>query len=1111
MYRYTDEGCYACHAAGDCTPFDHAGVTQGCAACHDVNQAFAALPVTGFTHPDMLGSDCGACHTPSTSCHQNLGWPDAGNAVNKSDPARDYSADEYLPTWAGTSIVSLTPQTEALPQLMNHGTTALPMAVTGTCTTCHLDAPVVYYPGDLHSSLANAVPPIAEPASCTDCHAVSMPAGFVGPFATSPARTPPGPEMKHDAVAWANGAPGTTQLVTQDCAVCHTSPSAAFDATWALNPAATGPAVFHASLALASQPQPASCLDCHANTRPSGNVTSGAISFDHSLPAASGDCAACHAASAPGFTVWSGGLFHAVAATTPTTCVPCHEGERPATTAGWLSSTYQQSPFDYGTNGSSIVHGDGQDCALCHSGSTSTWATGHLDHASAQVTQTTCIACHSTQRPDLVIGRAAADAGLNFDHFLDGTGDCFGCHQATVTAGTYVNYFKAGTSVLPGGDWQGGQKYPGAVLVSAPSQFITLNEITLQRGSNNLITGMTSQQTTLYNAMLHTSAAIPSQVSPGPAGAPDLNSCWHCHTNTAGTVTSYSNGQFHSSLTNYRATPGGTVMMIGQPMSGCTDCHSQMRPNGIVQLAGASIQSMDHHAPMNGLTLDTLDCSTCHAGAGTTWANGKLHPNLGSATPVDCAVCHYPLMADAAKADVAQTTNFTMKHRSAQMTIQKCDTCHTTAFSQAKNTPTQSTLWATGAYHVSLSAQPTLCNDCHLASEPAANASTQSSVTYAFSLGGTATNGAQWMNHGSTFVAGKDCSVCHRNDAKASGSQWLKSDTFHSQVANVTACQVCHGLTNGGSSTAGNKNNLPGAITNSSYLTTASQDSTTGVPAGTHDQIDHTDVNVTAHDCNFCHTQVGPGSGSEWAQAAFHKNFNSSNPLNTNGTTGRCSHCHLNVKPGTGFTAQAHAAFTNASGSTDCASCHSWPGTGGTSSPNWLGAVGGAPATISVGGFTVTNPPASNNTTVQAGIANLPHPAVGSQACSVCHTGGVGGRPAIGYDHASTLINNHCNSCHEDGSDLVGTPWNGTTGNTRPYNFSPVVANKGGDHCTLSNNYQHFYPTDCYQCHGAPTGTVNATTGTTYTTRWKFNHTESRMTNSATCNYCHGSANHCPK
>src|SRR5206468_2199254 len=98
-----------------------------------------------------------------------------------------------------------------------------------------------------------------------------------------------------------------------------------------------------------------------------------------------------------------------------------------------------------------------------------------------------------------------------------------------------------------------------------------------------------------------------------------------------------------------------------------------------------------------------------------------------------------------------------------------------------------------------------------------------------------------------------------------------------------------------------------------------------------------------------------------------------------------------------------------------------------------------------------------NNTTTEAGISNLPHPTVGSQACSVCHTGGVGGKPALGYDHASTLINNHCAACHEDGSGLVSAPWNNTTGNTRPYNWSPVVPSFNGNSRSLSNTFQHFY------------------------------------------------------
>src|SRR6266852_2366577 len=46
---------------------------------------------------------------------------------------------------------------------------------------------------------------------------------------------------------------------------------------------------------------------------------------------------------------------------------------------------------------------------------------------------------------------------------------------------------------------------------------------------------------------------------------------------------------------------------------------------------------------------------------------------------------------------------------------------------------------------------------------------------------------------------------------------------------------------------------------------------------------------------------------------------------------------HMNVKPGSGFSID-HSSFTSTSGSQDCASCHSYPGTGTPSAANWYGA-----------------------------------------------------------------------------------------------------------------------------------------------------------------------------
>jgi hypothetical protein len=226
-----------------------------------------------------------------------------------------------------------------------------------------------------------------------------------------------------------------------------------------------------------------------------------------------------------------------------------------------------------------------------------------------------------------------------------------------------------------------------------------------------------------------------------------------------------------------------------------------------------------------------------------------------------------------------------------------------------------------------------------------------------------------------------------------------------------------------------------------------------------------------------------------------------------NGSTGRCSNCHLNVKPGAGFAGYDHTSLTNAAGSTDCSSCHSWPGTGTPSAPNWLGAAGGQPQYLNVGGFLVSQPPASTATT-QLGISNLPHPTVGSTACTTCHATAAGGKNAKGYDHASTLINGNCGSCHEAGSNLVGTAWNNSTtqaagaGDTRPYTLTSVVATRGGSKLTVTYK-NHFYPVDCNQCHNAPAGIVGTQTGTAYTSAWTFPHTNSKMTNPSTCVMCH--------
>ena len=215
-------------------------------------------------------------------------------------------------------------------------------------------------------------------------------------------------------------------------------------------------------------------------------------------------------------------------------------------------------------------------------------------------------------------------------------------------------------------------------------------------------------------------------------------------------------------------------------------------------------------------------------------------------------------MADATQADVTQPPTFAMAHRSPRLAFQTCQTCHTAALANGASTPTASTLWQIGAFHPSVTSQPTTCLDCHAASVP--SGATQGTTTYALAQGGTTSNGAQWMSHLSSKVVGSDCVKCHAADAKTTGSTWSRANAFHtSATPALSSCQECHGLANGGGAVAGTGNNLPAGLTDSSSLSTASASDAgvTGIAAGAEIQLVHTDLNVAGHDCNFCHTQAG--------------------------------------------------------------------------------------------------------------------------------------------------------------------------------------------------------------------------------------------------------------
>jgi hypothetical protein len=1102
--------CYGCHPTGEPRAFSHTLITDACAECHAEGNAFAALPKPGFTHREIGSSDCGGCHVTSS-------WANASAASsNVFDPTRDLTVNALQPTWAGTTILSVTADPQVISMTMNHTATAVDAGILSVCSNCHAQADQgQYYPGVMHWSLANLG--AAQPATCNECHGSSAPSGFVG--ALDAKRTPSSGEMKHDAVVWANNAPTSTKVVTWGCHVCHQTPNELIDAKWvfALGRDDGGITLFHGSLTEAGVPQPTVCLDCHANTRPVTPVVTATFTFDHQSTL--GECGACHTST----TAWSGAKFHTGATPTPATCLPCHAGDRPTSTAAWVGP-YTASPFDYVTNANGETHGADQDCVVCHAGpGTGLWGTnqnwrgGQFSHGATTTARVTCVTCHTTQRPDLL--SPAVDAG--YDHASSGTGDCFGCHQATVSRGTYTALLP-----IPGGDWRGGQSYPGAMLISTPNQSVHIASTTLTR-AGAMVTGMTTATVNLPNAFLHTSAAIPAQLAPGSPTAPDLTTCWHCHTSTGTTVTAYSNGRFHSALTNFRTAPAAAITALPQPTSACLDCHRGMRPPNIVSKTDAGtpwLQPMDHSATFTGgavAGVTAMDCSACHFTPGlgpTQWSDGKFHTKLpANAAPSECVSCHYPLMttarADVTFPDAGAPATYQMKHRSTLVTTQACAGCHATAAARAGTAPTVTTLWRPGAYHSTLTAatQPASCLECHAASQPPA--AMPGAVTYAMPQGGTATNGPQWMSHAHTTVTGKDCAVCHLADAKPSGSAWNKSTAYHAKVTGVTTCAPCHGLTNGKGLVVGTNNNMPAGLINSVTVTTSS-----AAAAGTFDQISHADSNVTRLDCKACHTQVGPSTaagvqGKEWTKAVFHRSFSSANPLVMD-ATGRCSNCHLNVKPGTGYAAADHSAYT-ATSAQDCSACHSWPGTS-TTTPNWQGASGGSHAST---GPTAASALDCNTCHGQTGTAvkHLPVAAAShyggisnGNKCTSCHVNFAGFKDTVTnlkYSHTNSTANSGgCVKCHAFVSSLYTTLTN-TPALSYPtvaggHQFSQtraVTGVYGGD--SFSQNHAYSKLTLCGSCHA-----YAATSAATNI--WTFKHRPSNpgISNGKStggCNNCH--------
>lgn len=375
--------------------FKHASSLSSCQDCHSTQR-----PTTyGNNQAHPTTGDCAGCHLNSMNSDftQLSDWKGAilTAGTTSFDPLTDISITTgtlSYSTTQKTKVQSVSTGVQTLHMTMNHSTLQVSAANMNSCTLCHAGASTSnYLGGRFHTKLTAAG--ISQPSNCNECHSTALPANFVGPVDSK--RSPASASMKHNAVTWTSNSagvlsPSSSKLVLNDCKLCHLQNSGS---TWA-------GAKYHASLIAGGVDQPSSCLDCHANSVPTGVV--GTSQFDHSLNA-TGDCVSCHASP----TTWAGasGMPASIHLLAPTGSL------RPTLT------------INHPQMGSNVT------CSSCHSGGTFTLVKG-FDH-SLMPSGSACVYCHQSGQRNVLSTVNLAKKSNGHEGSNLNTSDCISCHNPT--------------------------------------------------------------------------------------------------------------------------------------------------------------------------------------------------------------------------------------------------------------------------------------------------------------------------------------------------------------------------------------------------------------------------------------------------------------------------------------------------------------------------------------------------------------------------------------------------------------------------------------------------------------------------------------------------------
>ncbi len=999
----TIQNCNVCHTTSapfkPAQSFNHAGIVDNCASCHDGNPDFVQVGAISKTlnHIPAL-NECSECHNNTNSggfasstffvnsvhtgissgcegCHISRFIPDNPDVVR---------ASSHLPAVQDCDVCHSI--TAFIPSIFAH------TGITGDCSSCHDGST-----NNVSSGARGATDTPVHQSTVQDCGVCHNTVDFATAFVDHS-----GPEVAgkrcdtcHDGGAGgATGKDAGHVATNEDCSVCHV-------------PGTFSTAVFNHTGIVDN------CVSCHDGASATGKDAK--TNPDH-IPTTE-DCSACHIPTTFSDTRFDhqGIVDNCISCHNGTTakgkipppnhvptnqdCNQCHQ------TTGFRPATFDHA--DIVNNCSSCHNGSfaegkptthvptNQDCSICHTTSgffgavinhtgivdncaTSGCHTGNAGEASGMPanhmpTSEDCSVCHTpgvfssgTYDHNGVVNNCESchdnviSIGKSGSH-LPTNQDCHVCHITTAPFIPAQGFVHTGISDNCESCHDGNPDYVQVGARAAPTTTIHL--------STNLDCSACHNIVDFADAFVdHTDPEVVSK------------RCDSCHDGDAGGAIGKHNTHLATNDDcSFCHVPGtfstGTFDHTGT-VDNCESCHNSITaPGKLPSHVATSNNCHTCHIPSGFDIISSVDhqevfgnCSECH---NNVLAIGKSE--FHAPTNAECDECH-------------NTTHFlelapdgSYDHSSI---LRECSGCHNGTISQGKNTAHIDTSTECGSCHTTASFLPAYpdhtdpvvmgngCDSCH-----------------GVSLTDQATDPP--AGHPLTNV---DCGVCHGIVTFS-----LSGVFNHSLIEPaVQSCESCHNDSNS-INALGKGSAVP------THPTTASDcESCHNTDSFTPASVDHTGI---VNDCASCHGVTANGKSpnhmptNEDCSVCHTTGTFSTGTYDHAGVTSGCNTCHDN----TISVGKLPHHIPTSPDSQDCAVCHN------TSDF--------ADATFDHSSTDTSNCLACHDGNITLG-KSVDHVATGEN-CSACHVTSTFNTFTGTFMHDLNIVAGDCASCHNSG---IATP-----------------------------------------------------------------------------------------